>query len=209
MNNRYMKTFYNEYNNTEYSNNKYSDVFDDDFNKKVSISNEKQYEKKINHICISSRDRDNNVYPDVNRYVIDLNTELKNIVSIELIQAIIPAKNNVEEEPYLLLKINEIDDVLISNDKNISDSFAILQLTQPTSVGGFIQIDKRIHEHTVKYYKTPKASLKRFTISILDCVGNLFNFGTDTNIQKDLQNMFVFKIVTLENDRKDINFRNI
>ena len=155
----------------------------------------------------------NNFLPNVNNYIIELPNEFKNIYSVELIQAIIPAKNNADEEPYLLLNIGEISDVVLSNDKNISDSFAILQPNTPIKPAGFMQIDKRIHENTVKYYKTPKANLSRMTIKILDSLGDVFNFGTDTippnAIDKTLQNTFIFKIVTLEKRRKELNHRNV
>ena len=76
-----------------------------------------------------------------------------------------------------------------------------------------MQIDKRIHENTVKYYKTPKANLSRMTIKILDSLGDVFDFGTDTippnAIDKTLQNTFIFKIVTLEKRRKELNHRNV
>ena len=146
----------------------------------------------------------------MNRYVINLSREFKNIYSIELIQAIIPAKNNVENEPYLLLKIDEIDDVTESVDGHIDNAFAILQLAPPTTPGGFIAIDKRIHENTIKYYQTPKAALSKMTVTITNCDGIPFNFGDDVSPpQKDLQNTFVFKIVTLDKKRQELSHRNI
>lgn len=213
--NRYSNTKYSEYNTTNYNSNDYNKVYNKDFNVQYSVKNESdiQYEENSYYITVSSRDRDRSVYPDVNRYSINLPQEFRNIYSVELVQAIIPAKNDSEAEPYLLLDIDEVIDVMISNDKHISDSFAILQTTSPTTVGGFMQIDKRIHENTVKYYKTPKASLAKITISIKDCLGNLFNFGSDTalpsTVDKSLQNTFVFKIVTLEKRRAELNNRNI
>lgn len=213
--NRYSNTKYSEYNTTNYNSNDYNKVYNKDFNVQYSVKNESdiQYEENSYYITVSSRDRDRSVYPDVNRYSINLPQEFRNIYSVELVQAIIPAKNDSEAEPYLLLDIDEVIDVMISNDKHISDSFAILQTTSPTTVGGFMQIDKRIHENTVKYYKTPKASLAKITISIKDCLGNLFNFGSDTalpsTVDKSLQNTFVFKIVTLEKRRSELNNRNI
>jgi len=204
------------YNNTnDWSQNNYNDVYSDSYNTKHSLSNESnvEYEENTHYLSISSKDRDRTVYPNVNNYIIELPNEFKNIYSVELIQAIIPAKNNADEEPYLLLNIGEISDVVLSNDKNISDSFAILQPNTPIKPAGFMQIDKRIHENTVKYYKTPKANLSRMTIKILDSLGDVFDFGTDTippnAIDETLQNTFIFKIVTLEKRRKELNHRNV
>ena len=101
----------------------------------------------------------------------------------------------------------------ISNDKNIANSFAILQLSAPISAGGFIQIDKRIHENTVLTFKTPKANLAKMTVSIRDCLGNLFDFGNDASLPtaptKSLQNTFIFKVTTLEKRRMQLSHRNV
>lgn len=199
----------------DWATNNYNDVYSDSYNTKHSLSNESnlEYEENTHYLSISSKDRDRSVFPNVNNYIIELPNEFKNIYSVELIQAIIPAKNNADEEPYLLLNISEINDVVLSNDKNISDSFAILQPNSPIKPGGFMQIDKRIHENTVKYYKTPKANLSKMTVKILDSLGDVFNFGTDTvppnAMDKTLQNTFIFKIITLEKRRKELSHRNV
>jgi hypothetical protein len=170
-----------------------------------------EYEKRTSFLTISSRDRDASLYPSVSKYMITFPMEIKNVESVELIQAILPDKNNVTSEPYLLLKIDEMEDVMISNDRNVSDAFAILQLSSPVTPGGFIQMDRKIHENVIKYYKTPKASLSKMTISVTDYAGNLFNFGTDnTNSpEKALQNTFVFRIESLEKKRSALNHRNV
>jgi hypothetical protein len=215
MSNRYSRQFTSDWSTNNWNTNNYNDVYSDSYNTKHSLSNESnvEYEENTHYVSVSSKDRDRSIYPSVSNYIIDLPNEFKNIYSIELIQAIIPAKNNADEEPYLLLNIGEISDVVLSNDKNISDSFAILQPNTPIKAGGFMQIDKRIHENTVKYYKTPKANLSRMTIKILDSLGDVFNFGTDTvppNVfDKTLQNTFIFKIITLEKRRKELNHRNV
>ena len=199
---------------TETSNgNDYKLAYSEDNNKKFSVSAEPnvKYEEITHYLVVSSNDRNVIDYPNVNNYVINLQDEIKNITSIQLIQAIIPDKNNVTQEPFLLLKIAEMEDVMISNNRNISDAFAILQMASPVSSGFFIEIDTKIHENCVKYYKTPKSSLSRLTISITDMNGTLFNFGADTPNppQKELQNLFVFKITTLETTRDGLNQRAI
>lgn len=169
-----------------------------------------QYETMTHYLVVSSRDRDVSVYPSVSQYTIHLQNEFKNITSMELIQAIIPDKNSVSAEPYLLLKIEELEEVMASNDRNISDSFAILQMASPTTTGGFIQIDKRIHENVVAYFPTPKSALSKLTIRITDLSGTLFDFGNDSPAPlKSLQNTFVFKIETLEKKRNVLNHRNV
>jgi hypothetical protein len=211
--NRYNPSNYLQSNIRTYDNNSYTNAYSSSYNKPLSVQQETQieYEEVVKYISISSKDRDVNIYPSVSRYSINFHTELKNIISIELVQGMIPDKNNVLDEPYLLLKIDELDEVVISNDRNISDSFAILQLAEPTKTGGFIMIDKRIHEHTIKYFRTPKAALNKMTVTITDAYGTPFNFGNDSPDPpvKNLQNTFVFRAVVLEKKRNVLEHRNV
>ena len=205
--NRYSKQEYTNANESAYSGNNYNQVYKEQNNTKLSIQQEPniEYEENVIHICISSRDRNRSIYPNANSYMIDLPSEIKNIYSIELTQAIFPESINFSNQPYLLLKIQELEDVMMSNDRNISDAFAILQLD--TANYGFVKMDKRIHENTAKIFKTPKAVLSRMTLSITDYAGVPFAFDVaDTNA---LQNTFVFKIVTLERKRGILNHRNV
>lgn len=193
--------------------NDYQLAYSDDNNKKFSVSAEPnvQYEETTHYLVVSSNDRNVTDYPNVNNYVINLQDEIKNITSIQLIQAIVPDKNDVTHEPFLLLKIAEMEDVMISNNRHISDAFAILQMSSPVTTGFFIEIDTKIHENCVKYYKTPKSSLSRLSITITDMNGTPFDFGTDTPSppNKEFQNLFVFRITTLETKRDSLSQRAI
>lgn len=201
-----------EFNNGQWEKNDYKAVYSPQANQPWSVSQEAdiEYDTVNYYLAISSKDRDVTAYPNVNHYSVTF-PEFKNIYSIELIQSIIPDQNNVTNEPYLLLKIDEIDEVMVSNSKAISDAFAMLLLCCPTTTGGFIQMDHRVHEHTVKYYRQPKANLSRMTVTLTDANGTPFNFGNDTPNppNKQFQNTFVFKIVCLEKKRAPLNFRNV
>ena len=210
--NRYNKLNYSEMNSKQFDRNNFENVYSKQYNTQFSVSQEPdiEYETTTHYLCVSSKNRNVSQYPNVNRYTINLRNEYKNVSTIELVQAILPAKNDVEKEPYLLLNIDEIEEVVHSNDINIANSFAILQLAQPTTTGGFIQIDKRIHENTIKYFKTPKANLSKMTITISDSDGVPFDFGNDSDPPaKEYQNTFVFKIETLEKKRSQLNYRNV
>jgi hypothetical protein len=213
--NRYSEINYTESNSNQFNQNDYNNVYNKDYNVKYSLQQDSdiEYEEYVHYVTISSKDRDRSVFPNVNNYCITLPQEFRNVSSVELVQAIIPAQNDADAEPYLLLDIDEISEVMISTDRHISDSFAILQPSPPTTAGGFMQIDKRIHENTVKYYKTPKASISKLTVSIRDSSGALFNFGNDASppsaFTKALQNTFVFKLTILEKRRKDLHHRNV
>jgi hypothetical protein len=178
----------------------------------LSISNEPDIKYKIRdeYIVISSIDRDITNYPSPSKYTITLPYELRNINSIELVNGVIPDQNNVTQEPYLLLNIQELENVMISTNKSASDSFAILHLAKPIASGYFINVDKKTFERVILNYVTPKASLSKLTISITDAYGNLFNFGDDSGgPHKSLQNMFILKATIIEKSRDVIGQRNV
>ena len=210
---RYSKPNFQQSNFDSFDVNRYDKVYTQENNAQLSTKQEPniEYENKELYLSVSSRDRNTSDYPNVNSYLVDLPYEIKNIYSIELLQAIIPDVDALANQPYLLLKIDELEDVMISNDRNISDAFAILQLSPPSY--GFIQLDKRIHENTVKYYQTPKAVLSRMTINITNYEGTLIDFGADLlpngKPNPILQNTFIFKVITQERNRNLIQHRNI
>lgn len=209
--NRYKRINTDEYNKNQYYSNDFNSVFSNNFNQQLSISQEPdiKYELRENYLIVSSADRDVNTYPSSSNFVIQLEKEYKNIVSIELIQAIVPDKNNVTAEPYLLLKIKELENTMDSNNKQVYDSFAILQVCAPTIPNSFLQIDKRIFENVTLNYRTPRASLSKLTIQITDASGNIFDFGGSGTTAKANQSLFVFKIVTSDSNRSLINNRNV
>ena len=193
------------------STNNYTDAYSTNFNKEKSVIHEQdiKYREVVSYFTISSKDRDLSTFPKSNRYNINLDQEYKNVVRIELIQAIIPDKNSVLLEPYILLQIDELDNFIASKDNNISNSFSILHLTPPAVSGSFINVNKAEYENITLEYKTPRASLNKFTIRLCDASGTPFEFGGDSTLDKAYQNLFVFKIVTLEKSRNAIQTRSI
>jgi hypothetical protein len=209
--NRYQRINTDEYNKNQYLSNDFKTVFSNDFNQQLSISQEPDitYQQRENYLIVSSADRDTSIYPNSSNFVIQLQKEYKNVISVELIQAIVPDKNNVTSEPYLLLKVKEFENTMESNNKQIYDSFAILQVCQPTVADSFLQIDKRIFENVTLNYRTPRASLSKLTIEVTDAEGNIFSFGGSGTTSKAYQCLFVFKIVTSDGNRSLINNRNV
>ena len=167
-----------------------------------------KYEKIVNFIKISSKDRNIAKYPSPSSYVIEFPDDYKNIDTIQLIQATIPDQNNILAEPYILLKIAEIDTTIQSIDPDFTNTFMLLQLnTALTSPNGFIQVDQ-LYPASFKQFRTPKASISRFTIQLTKQDGTPFNFGTDNTsypLNSLLQNTFIFQITTFEKQIANIN----
>lgn len=209
---RYNTFKYTEFNTNQYDKNDLMNNFPKE-QKPLSLMNEPnvEYTTRDEYVVISSVDRNRTNFPNPNQYTITLPSELKNIQSIEIINGVIPDKNNVLQEPYLLLKIDELENTMISPNKPVSESFAILHLQSAVKAGYFLNVDKKTFEHVVLNYITPKASLSKLTITITDSSGIPFNFGSDSgpSPDKSLQNMFVLKAVTLVKNRNSINQRNL
>lgn len=205
-------TNYSAYNNNTYDKHKISETESDTKIVPLSIQHEPniKYTRRIDYICINSKDRDVTRYPNPSQYCTLLPREFKNIVEITLVGGVIPDANNVQNEPFLLLTVEEFDDIIVSNDAAMANSFAILQMSAPVKEGTFLFVEKKVFENVILRYQTPKASLSKLTISVTDEYGTPFNFGTDSNPPlKALQNMFIFKITTLEKDRDQLNQRNV
>ena len=175
-----------------------------DYNKVFSsnIHNEELlHQEKVQYITISSNLRDTVAYPSVSSYTIKLNQALKNIKSIELIKCVLPDKNNVTRQPFLILSLDEIQDISVSNDKLYQDALHIISLSPPTQNNFFINVntaDNRI----VKTYQTPLSYLSKISINILTHDNLLFDFGGTSH---DYQNLFVFKVVCIEKDFNKLN----
>lgn len=168
-----------------------------------------EYQELENFLVVTSKTRNLTSYPKSNYYSTELTKEYKNIKSIELIQAIIPDKNSITLEPYILLNIDELENVMDSKDIFIEKSFAILQLNKPVTTGGFIEIRQKIHEQVILNFVTPKAKLSKMTITLTNCDGVPFEFGGDGTITKDYQTTFIFRVITLEKKRTSLNVRNV
>ena len=152
--NRYEKHSYNEYNKHALDNLKISSGNDT----QLSLLNEKDitYMERTDYIVVSSKDRDINNYPSPSHYVVKLPSDFKNVHRIEVVNGVFPDKNNVTREPYLLLKIDELENVMVSNNPQIANSFALLHMAAPIAPGYFINVDKKTFEHVVLNFKTPK-----------------------------------------------------
>lgn len=180
-----------------------------------------------NYLSIDSQDRDRTKYPNPNEYTIPLissdtsgqgsvpGRRYKNIVEIQILSAVIPNRNNVLDEIYLILEIDEIDNVVFdSSNHRLSRGFKLMFSTCD-GTSKWLRLDDDISAPLVKrFYPKPKASLDRITIRLLRRDGTPFNFGTDNSppseVNADLQNSWTFKITQRITDVEEaIGQRNI
>lgn len=206
---RYSRPNWTESNAGQYKRNDYNDVFSEKHNEQLSTQSDPSvlYQSTVNYLTVSSKSRDITNYSATNAFTINFPQAFRNVHSIQLVQAIIPDKNSVTSEPYLLLKIKELEGQYISLDRHVNDAFCMLKLPSAPVSGTFIKIDD--FNTPIRYFKTPMASLNRMSISITKEDGTLFDFGNDTPTppNKTYQNTFIFKIVTVDKSHGYLNTR--
>lgn len=167
------------------------------------------YVKKNHFLVVSSKDRNVTSYPSSSNFVINLNNQFKSIQRIELLHATIPDKGSVQNQPYLVLNIKELQtNTLQSNDTTIQKSFALLHPTIPVASNTFMQIDSKLFEMSyLEYTVTPRANLAKMSIQILNPSGSVFSFGGDGTLDTDYQCTFVFKITCLEQTTEQLDVK--
>lgn len=167
-----------------------------------------QYTK---YLQICSNDRNTNTYPKTNNFKICFE-KIKNVIEIELVSAILPNQNDILDEPYLVIEIDELPSNIEFSCGNIKKAFAMLPMKKANKdTASFIVPELGQNYKTTMKFKTPLASIQSFTISIKDLNGGLFDFAPSDALQdeKNLQTTFMFRVTSLEADMTSIQTRAI
>ncbi len=161
--------------------------------KKMQFREEKHFvsiesiERKLNIIRTSTQTESKisvsgHAFPSL--YKIHFQNTYRNITSIELVSANIGLTcdgnlsnpNELVQEPYVLLILDEIDGIFDSANVNISNAFAKI----PTaSSGTFIRNAGGGSNYRKVYYPNPLASLNALTIRLVKNNGELVDFGPE------------------------------
>jgi hypothetical protein len=175
-------------------------------------------------LSIDSSDRDRGKYPNPFKYTIHMTGTsdnenvtghvFKNVYSIELISAILPNVSEIKDEMYIVLEIEELEDIgFDSSNQHLKGAYAKLVMQSHLN-DNFLVLDgdnsrplKRI------YYPSPKASIDRLTITLKKLNGELIDLGPDSDPDepplRDIQNSFTFRIITKIPDAAPLGHRNI
>ena len=162
-------------------------------------------------LSIDSSDRDRSKYPNPFKYTIYMvgssdqqnvtGHRYKNIHSIELISAILPNVEEITNELYIILQIDELRDVgFNSSNQNLQQAYAKLVMHHHLN-DNFLLLDadnsrplKRI------YYPSLKGSIDKLTITLKKPNGDIIDLGPDSDPDqppiKDIQNSFTFRIIS-------------
>jgi hypothetical protein len=178
------------------------------------------------YISLDSRDRDRAMWPETNQYRVPFVTSstnrnikttgdrIKNIYSISLLSCVVPNTDEVFDQPYLLLQVDEIEGIYDAANPTTSNALTKLYFRECYSGSKFLRLDKGVGDPTARiYWPAPKASLEQLTVSFRNYDGTLFSFGTDTTPptepNTELQTTLTLEIKTYIVDTLDtIGHRN-
>ena len=150
-------------------------------NKEVSITSNKDLSLdntsiKIFFLNICNNYRDIKVYPNCFDYSIFFNTtddnpgnikdNLNNIKKLTLCNILL--SNSLEDNPYLLLEIEEIFGQYISNNINLKNTFCILDYYKACNNYRYYKIDKEIEFDVPKSFNKLSFKIRNFKGEILN-----------------------------------------
>lgn len=192
-------------------------------NKQKEDEQQQSYQKIINDdlpqkknrlssqcILIDSRHRDKNFYSNTNHFVVSfnpdpsaigatINTNIKNIIRINLENVVLPSV--ALDHPYFILKIQELNNKnVFSTNGFTDDAFAIIIPEKVKSASSnFVNCTIK---HKCQTFKTPISNLRKLTISFYTPNGILMDFGADNvgSIKDSVQTMIMLNIEYFERD---------
>ena len=178
------------------------------------------------YITINSSDRSRIKWPSTSNFCIKLiddepgqpngvvGKRYRNVQSVKLLSAVVPNTNNVINEPYLLLQINEVEGMYDAASRSCQNAFTKLYFEEAPGTAKFLRMDKGVGDPLTRvYWPTPKATIDRFTVSFRTYDGEVFDFGADDNpddINLELQTTITLEIRDYVTDSKvALGHRNI
>lgn len=171
-----------------------------------------QKKNKLSSQCIliDSRHRDKDFYPNTNYFIVSfnpdpsaigavINTNIKNIIKINIENVVLPSV--ALDHPYFILKIKELNNKnVFSTNGFTDDAFAII-IPEKNKAQGSAFVNCTI-KHKCQTFKNPLSNLKKLTISFYNPNGVLMDFGVDNvgSIKDSVQTMFMLNIEYFERD---------
>lgn len=144
------------------------------------------------YIVANSANRNTTVYPSTSQFRIDFLPRVRNVKQIKLISATFPNKNNVLNQPGLLLRVNfgPVGGELLKDADQTLD-FCFLPLIKSTSA--FVYVDQTALPYTKELNETH--DIGYVSIQLCDIFGTTFSFANPGGVL-DLayQSHFVFEL---------------
>lgn len=175
------------------------------YKKHQPIVRDELFEKETREIeyiiSVDSKDRSVEKWPNPNEFRIEfapisdgvfnkfkngyINRSFNNVVSVQLVSAIFPKKScdgdNLEDFPYLILELDELGSNYEGTNTHTNKAFA--KITFDIDCGKYKRFNSKNHEEFIKYFN-PRRAISRLTLRVLKPGGELYNFGTDINVEE-------------------------
>ena len=196
--------------------------FDKNINKPVQELSKLSTTLSARCVNIDSRDRNRGKYPNSNKFLVQVNpdgdsieaglfTTFKNVKSIRVVEAILPAI--AQSFAYISLRVEELEDTMVGTNDVLKKSFAMLIPERTDAPGNFVTCRVKDMCHCFKKFDPPKGNLSRMTMFFYSPDGELVDFGTDTipPTAPDLtkQVMLILEITTVNPNRTVLNTRAV
>lgn len=183
------------------------------FSNRNQLNDDKRYMRRVSYLSINSKDRDRTKYPQPQSYQVDLRElagiEFRNVESIRILHGEVPDLNNIGEQPYLVLCIEQLQDTYTRHysTSNISNFFDFLTFSDNFRQNQYIFIK----EGKQIFFKPTLAKLSKLNIQIKDQEGNLFSWGDDSGGNFDIQrqHQITFEVTELVQDINSIRPSNV
>lgn len=181
----------------------YKNNLSDPISSRVKEAN--AYEIRSNYVFVSSGDRDITSYPNVNSFQVPIG--LKEVYSITLLGGVIPNVGGVDQQPFLLLDIPEINHVTSLGTS--SGVASIIQFASHTNPSSFFNIDGGISAVSPIIFRPVKNRLDKLTIRIKGADGGMSDLGS--GLVQANQVLLQFRIDTrvCKEDAIYSDFRNV
>ncbi len=163
-------------------------------------------QKKEYYLLIDSKDRKTSVFPNANSFTVDfapsdttstgyIDRKFANVVSIELIDALLHKTEETPAPPYLIINIDETGGLYYATNTYAKSAFAIL--ISPKTIGDYDYYDFTDKNAIVKEFPQHR-NITRLSIKILCSDGTDYNFGNTLNASNNTVALFRFKLTCIE-----------
>lgn len=165
-----------------------------------------QYDVEKQYLLISSSMRDRSQYPDPANFRIELSEPLREVVSIELSQGVLPNQGNIAADGYLLLDIPELNHIRGADG---SRYFGVLGLQyHPSPAKEYFNLDKSNTNDMPVVFKPIKKRIDSLTITLRHPDGSMVTFGNEDPLAPaslSMQTQFTFEVRTRVRKRMGID----
>lgn len=165
-----------------------------------------QYEIERQYLFISSSMRDRSQYLDPANFRIELSEPLRDVISIELSQGVLPNQGNIAGDGYVLLDIPELNHIRGADG---SRYFGVLGLQyHPSPTKEYFNLDKSNTNDMPVVFKPVRRRIDFLTIILRHPDGSMVTFGNeDPSLPASLpmQTQFTFEVRTRVRRRMGID----